>query len=130
MKYLASPYSKFPYGKDNAFAEVARLAAHLMKCDMDIFCPIAHSHPIETVAIASGDWDDIETGEFWLKQDFAVLKHCDELIVYKMPGWEDSLGVAEELEYAKSLGIPVTYVEYNNNEVRPGHTEEFNFQTA
>jgi hypothetical protein len=128
--YLASPYSKYPYGKDNAFAEVARQAADLMKRGYDVFCPIAHSHPIETVACAAGDWDEVETGKFWLKQDFAVLRHCTELVVYAMPGWDVSEGVAAEIAFAKGIGIPVSYLEYNNNEVRSGHTEKPDIQTA
>ena len=71
-----------------------------------VFCPIAHSHPIETIGLPerkSGDW--------WLKQDFAVLEKCSKLLVYKMDGWEQSYGIAKEIEFAQQAGIPVEYIE-------------------
>jgi len=105
--YLASPYSKYPYGRDKAFFRVCKKAGELMKQGLNIFCPIAHSHAIEKIA-----FDKAETGEFWLKQDFAVLENCDKLFVYKMPGWEDSLGVKAEIAYAETLEIPIEYIEY------------------
>ena len=34
------------------------------------------------------------------------------MIVYQMPGWENSRGVKEEIEFAKSKGIKITYQEF------------------
>ena len=65
--YLASPYSvTWPVSKQSAvtirdrrYRKVCRKAAQLMKEGKLIFCPIAHSHPIEVIGmggeIQSGD---------------------------------------------------------------------------
>jgi hypothetical protein len=105
--YLASPYSKYPKGRVAAFEEICEKAAHLMLEGHNVFCPIAHSHPIEDLGMV-----DRGTHDFWLKQDFAVLERCDELFVYKMPSWEESYGVTKEIEFAQKNNIPVTYLDY------------------
>jgi hypothetical protein len=110
--YLASPYSKYPEGREEAFKTVCKKAGELMNLGWNIFCPIAHSHPIEQ----SGATIDNSHG-FWLKQDFAVLERCDELFVYKMPGWEESFGVQEEMNVAQRLGIPIRLLEFESEHV-------------
>lgn len=115
--YLASPYS--PVGnfsedtkramKEYRFHDVCEVAARLMEQGHEIFCPIAHSHPIEVHGM-----DDIKDGDFWLKQDFAILIHCDELWVLKLNGWNTSHGISEEVKFAKWHGIPVKYIEPND----------------
>lgn len=70
-----------------------------------VFCPIAHSHPIEVHGM-----DDIKSGDFWLNQDFAILEKCNKMIVYCMPGWEESKGIAREIDFANNLGIPIEYI--------------------
>jgi len=104
--YLASPYSRFKYGTISACDTVTAKAAELMLKGHKIFCPITHSHYIEKSMPARQD------GDWWLEQDFAVLRHCDELWVYKMPGWEDSYGVAEEIKFANKNNIEVKYIPY------------------
>lgn len=108
LVYLASPYSKFPYGREEAFKQVCKKAAKLMEEGLSIFCPIAHSHPIEKEGM-----NDTKDGDWWLRQDLAVLKHCDKLLVYKMPGWDTSYGVNEEVNFAKKNNIKVEFLEYD-----------------
>lgn len=107
--YLASPYSKYPQGRYEAYAKVCKKAAELMVQGELVFCPIAHSHPIEEIGMEG----HIQEGDFWLTQDFAVLSKCDAIYVYKMPGWEESYGVGKEIEFAKDRGIPISYIEYD-----------------
>jgi nucleoside 2-deoxyribosyltransferase len=106
--YLASPYShRYGYIRERRFVEVSQKAAKLMEDGFLVFCPIAHSHPIEIHGMPRrmpGDW--------WLRQDFAILSKCDELLVYKMPGWDKSYGVAKEIEFANNNNIPIKYLEY------------------
>lgn len=104
--YLASPYSaKSPKARDKRFRKVCRKAAALMLQGYRVFCPIAHSHPIETLGMKKK-----HNGDFWLQQDFAVLTFCDELWVYCMKGWEDSYGIRKEIEYAQTRNIPIRYI--------------------
>jgi hypothetical protein len=106
--YLASPYSKYPGGRNAAFVVACDKAAELMLQGTKVFCPIAHSHPIEDIGMDGV----IQDGDFWLSQDFAVLSRCDELWVYKMPGWDVSYGVGKEIDFAVENGIPIKYLEY------------------
>lgn len=116
MIYLASPYTIV--GMDNIseqakrnrrtrrFKQVCRKAAELMLAGEEVFCPIAHSHPIEVNGM-----NEVKNGDFWLKQDFAVLAHAKELRVFKMPGWETSDGIRREIEFANAHNIPVVYID-------------------
>lgn len=108
LVYLASPYSKYPGGREEAYAKACDMAGTLMFLGYNVFCPIAHSHAIET-----NSFTEIKDGDWWLEQDFAILKGCDQLVVYKMPSWEDSYGVQKEIEFAKNNKIPIGYIEYD-----------------
>jgi len=107
--YLASPYTGYNGSRGEAFQRVYQKAAEVMmdNPEVSVFCPIAHSHAIETesdLPPQEGDW--------WLQRDFPFLEYCDELWVYKMDGWEQSYGVAKEIEFATDIGIPVVYLDY------------------
>jgi len=128
--YLASPYSvKQKVSETQAaiirkrrFEKVCKYAAKLMKEGELVFCPIAHSHPIEVIGMPG----EVNDGDFWLKQDFAVLQFCKELRVLMMDGWEQSSGVQREIEFAHQLNIPVSYVEdvTDKRNIKPRATEE------
>jgi hypothetical protein len=105
--YLASPYSNYPGGKEEAFKLVCLKAGFLMSNGYNVFCPIAHSHPIEM----AGNITDT-SHEFWLKQDFAVLRKCTEIWVYMLPGWKESFGIGKELDFATEHNIPITYLRH------------------
>ena len=107
--YLATPYSKFLGGREQAYHLACKMTMELMDKGMFVFSPIAHSHSIEEEArtIRDGDW--------WLAQDFEILKRCDELVVYKLPGWDQSYGVKHEIAFANSCGIPISYMDMENN---------------
>ncbi len=104
--YLASPYSHpDPKVRIDRFEKACKAAGKLMKYGDVVFSPIAHSHSIEQY------FDEIEPGPFWMRQDIPILRHADSLVVLKLKGWEQSKGIAQEIEVAKALGIPVDYLE-------------------
>jgi nucleoside 2-deoxyribosyltransferase len=105
--YLASPYSKFEKGHEEAFKEAAKAAATLLKRGLRVFSPIAHSHPIAVY----GDIDKVDH-DFWLRLDIAILDECDGLLVVMMPGWKESLGVQAEISHAEKTGKPVSYLSW------------------
>jgi hypothetical protein len=94
MIYLASPYSHpEPATRQRRFEAVCKVAADLMREDYVVFCPIAHSHPIEIHGGIQGGWD------LWALQDLPLLNLATELHVACFPGWEQSEGVTAELRY-------------------------------
>jgi hypothetical protein len=107
--YLASVYSQGNASankRTRRYKAACKKAAELMMQGHNVFCPIAHSHPIETLGMTT-----IEDHDFWLKQDFAVLERCTKLVVYKMPGWKKSFGIGKEIEFAEAHNIPIEYIE-------------------
>lgn len=107
--YLASPYSH-PNAdiKQRRYEAICKVAAKLMEQGEQVFCPIAHSHPIEVIGM-----NQVRNGDFWLKQDFAILKHAEMLVVCMMPGWGESHGIKAEVQFANDNKIPVAYIDHD-----------------
>lgn len=104
--YLASPYSHPDYAvRMTRFVQVCALAARLIRQGYLVFSPIAHTHPI---AING----DLPLGfDYWEQFDTRLIGVCDEVWVYKLPGWEQSVGIQAEISIAAELGKPVSYVD-------------------
>jgi hypothetical protein len=113
--YLASVYSQGNASankKTRRYKAACKKAAELMMKGYKVFAPIAHSHPIEVFGLTEA----IEEGfaadhDFWLAQDEAILAKCDKLVVYKMPGWKKSVGIAREMAFAKEHNIPIEFID-------------------
>jgi len=105
MIYLGTPYSH-PNSRvvESRYAAINRVAFHLMELDYIVFSPITHSHVINQIAGKNGTW------EFWKKQDLAILELCSELFVYRLPGWEKSVGLQAEIAFAKEAGLSIEYL--------------------
>ena len=107
LVYLAVPYSHpDPKIKEWRFAQVNKMTAKLMKEGITVFSPISHCHSIAKHNALPTDW------EFWKKFDIAYLSCSRKLLVYKLDGWETSVGIAGETKIANELGIPIEYIEY------------------
>lgn len=104
--YLASPYTKYPAGPEQAFVDICKIAAKLMDADVQIFCPIAHTHPI-----AQFTTHDPLDSEFWLGTDHELMKAAKTgLIVVQMESWEHSSGVLAEIKFFSEIGRPIWYL--------------------
>lgn len=44
----------------------------------------------------------------WLDGDMAILNKCDAIVM--LPFWFESQGAKKELEFAKSINIPIFYI--------------------
>ena len=107
--YVASPYSHPDNDvRENNFVIVAYLVAELTKQGLVCISPIVVGHTLLKFRDMPSDW------EFWTNFCLSFLEKCSEMIVYKMPGWDKSRGVAEEIEFAKEHNIKITYMEYEN----------------
>lgn len=103
--YLASPYTHPDETvRRLRFEEACAAAARLMAEGEVVFCPIAHSHPIDIL------FPKPESGEFWKKQDAPFLAGASKVKVLMLPGWAASPGVANEIAYARTHNIPVEYI--------------------
>jgi hypothetical protein len=106
LTYLACPYShpdrKVRLARFNA---VNVAAGQLMRQGHLVFSPISHTHPIAEAGGLPLGW------EFWAAFDRAYLEASRELIVLRLDGWRESVGVTAELAIAAELGIPVSYID-------------------
>ena len=67
-----------------------------------VHAPIVHCHEMAMKFNLPKDF------QFWREYNFAMIRHANELIILTIPGWEESRGVREEAEFARTCGIPVT----------------------
>ena len=105
MIYIASPYSH-PEASVRAqrFEEVAKYTAHLINKGRVVYSPIVHNHPL---AIRY----DLPTAfDFWENYDLCFIDVCDELIVYCMEGWQESNGIKREIQHARNIRRPISFV--------------------
>lgn len=107
MIYLACPYSHPLEGIRKARFRAANItAARLMAEGHIVYSAISMSHPIAVENNLGLDWD------FWRPTDVFFIGACDEMVVLKCPGWEESLGVESEIRLAKDIGKKVRFVEW------------------
>lgn len=106
--YLAAPYShKNPDVREARATVIGQMCAKLMLEGNVVFSPITHSHAlIDVIPFEERTW------EFFKWQDFSHIETCQELIVFCIPGWEDSRGVKDEISKARELGIKISFREY------------------
>lgn len=106
LVYLSVPYS---HDDPNVIADrvkkVNAAAAYLMRKGFTIFSPISQNHPIAVECGLPTDW------EYWEKFDHDFISCCNKLIVLKLPGWNESVGVASEIRIATEMGLDIEYID-------------------
>ena len=103
--YLALPYSDpDPETRRVRFKLANEMAAKLLEQGYNVFSPISHSHLVSLYMENSNDSD------FWCDNSLEWLRVCDEMVVYRLPGWRESKGVKREISFAQELNIPVRYL--------------------
>lgn len=103
--YLGSPYAKYEHGLDEAARIVTMCAGVLMSRGWRIYCPITHGHAVESYQSLPRSW------EFWKEQDQPFIDAAADLIVLKMKGWQDSVGLTYEIGEFERTGRAVSYLE-------------------
>ncbi len=105
FKYLASPYSHpNPDVQYERYTYARNAVAHLLLKRVWTYSPIVHCHTIAAVHELPGD------AAFWWEYNRAMLAASSGLIILRIEGWESSVGVAQELDYAKSINLPWSYL--------------------
>lgn len=102
--YLASPYShKSEAVREHRYLLTRHFTIKMLKLGKPIFSPIVYGKDMEK---------QIGTDYLsWKQLNDDMLRACAQFLVLRLPGWEDSKGVAYEIEMAKSLGLSITYVD-------------------
>jgi len=103
--YLAGPYSHPDEEvREARFRALTAKAADLMLGGQVVFSPITHGHTI-------AEYHDLPLDfEWWQHQCMTMLGHASRLIVLRLDGYAESIGVMAEVEYAEANSIPIGYV--------------------
>lgn len=99
--YLATPYSKWSHGIDDANHVAQLLTGKLIFQGVGVYSPIAHTHGI---AIASQL--DPYDHSLWMPADKFIADAAKGLLVADLSGWKESKGVAIEIEWFKKTTRP------------------------
>jgi hypothetical protein len=85
-----------------------------------VYSPISHTHPIAE----AGHLDPLDHN-IWLPFDEPMMRNAYGLIVAMMDGWQTSYGLRVEIDWFKSHGRPIVYLEPPPSYVpfAPGHTD-------
>lgn len=110
--YLATPYSKYPAGIETAFIDACKLAARLAKERVNVYCPIALTHPLAV----NGGIDPLDH-EFWMRFDTPYMTKSNALVVAKMESWETSRGIEHEREFFNKWSKPIYFIDPETLEV-------------
>jgi hypothetical protein len=102
LRYLASPYTAYKGGMEQAFIDVAILAGRLFAIGIPTFSPIAHAYPY----VKYGNLDPFDYPA-WKPIQERLMDACDSLIVAHMDGWESSVGIAHEVAYFERSKKPI-----------------------
>jgi hypothetical protein len=115
LTYLCSPYtSADPAIRQARFEAACKAAAELVRSGKHIYSPIVSGHPLCQYELPS-DWS------FWRQRDLRFLAICDEVLVLKLSGWQQSVGIQAEIAAARALGKPVTFLSVDDQtEENPG----------
>lgn len=105
--YLASPYAKYPDGKEAAFIAVAEQAARLVKSRVSIYSPIVHNH---TLAQADYALEHVTDPDFWVNTIYGPMMYgAFGLIVCMLPSWSESVRIQREIAFFELRDRDVLY---------------------
>lgn len=116
--YIAGPYTHDdPSVKQMRFNRLTEYAAYLVHEGYNVFSPITSSHPLHYCGI-EGEYEPEKTEwpqdpvppVSWRDMDRRTILGCNELHVLMIPGWSISVGVSDEIAWAKLNAIPVRYI--------------------
>ena len=112
LAYLATPYShESSLVMEQRVIEADHVAAELLKCGVNVFSPITHSHRLLPHFEANKQGKCFaKTWEFWKEVDIDLLSRCDCLVVICVEGWMESTGVQAEIAHAVDVGMPRHYI--------------------
>lgn len=107
LVYVGSPYSHESKAvMEENFKRVTAFTAKLCAEGVLAFSPITYGHTLVEFRDMPRDWN------FWKTFCLSFMDNAERMIVYKMPGWENSRGLEAEIEYAKQNNIPIEYVDF------------------
>ena len=108
LVYLASPYSHPNKAVEHKrYKQVTKAGAIIKRDipDVTLFLPITQSyHMVKEIPSLGGEFDK------WKDDDLFMVNKSDELWVLLIDGWDKSIGVKAEIEYATKKKKKIRYI--------------------
>lgn len=105
INYLAAPYSSCDHRiRERRYEQICFVTAQLIIRGEIIYSPITSCHQI------ANDYELPSDANYWLQHDLEFLAACAKLYVLTLAGWENSIGVRYEIEFATEHNIPIEYI--------------------
>ena len=105
LYYLASPYThKSKFIEQIRYEAVIYTASQLTNMGHRLIEPIGMCHDQSTKYELPGGY------EFWKTRDRGFVELCDGIIILCIPGWAESVGVTDEIKWAKQHGKTIHYL--------------------
>jgi len=104
--YLGSPYSKFHLGMDAAALAACHARGVLVSAGIPCFSPIIHSHFVAKVCKM-----DPTDYNIWMPSERPIMEAANGLIVLKLLGWQESVGLRLEMDFFNEKGLPIVYMD-------------------
>ena len=101
-----------PSIRQDRFDSVNRYCGYLIRQHELVFSPLSLGASLDEDAILSS---------MWYALGLQMLSRSDELRILALDGWEDSVGVSLETNYARQLHIPVSVADPSTYEVKLLH---------
>ena len=99
VAYIAGPYNG---NIERNIRKAEEVSIELIKKGYSVITPHKNTAHYEKY---EGDELNLNT---WMEMDFNIIKRCD--VVFVMENWEGSMGVAQEIQFAKENGITVIFL--------------------
>jgi hypothetical protein len=106
MIYVAAPYTHSdPNIVKQRVLDFASVMAELIRQGEHPVSPLMNHFLTDYVPT-----DFPLTWDYWKEYSLSLLQTCSAIYVITMDGWEQSTGVAAEIEMAVQMNKPVTYI--------------------
>jgi Domain of unknown function (DUF4406) len=100
LVYISGPITpNHRFSIEDNVAEALRTFISLTNMGIPAFCP-------HLVALAPSCHLEVKY-TVWLEYDLVVITRCTHMLM--LPRWKESSGAMQEMEYAKSLKIPILF---------------------
>ncbi len=110
--YVGTPYTRYKGGIERAFVDACKITARLIELGLNVYSPIAHTHPIAV----HGGLNPVDL-TLWLDFDAAMMMKADAMIVARLPGWKESSGVRHEIDVFTLAKKPVFHLDCDRMEL-------------
>lgn len=109
MIYLASPYSPVTEEekrnadkvREERYRKTMAAQSQLFNEGYPVFATIVHTH------VTAKHYKLPTEAAHWIKYNHHMIDLSVAVFVLQLPGWKESIGVTDEINYAYSQGIPV-----------------------